>query len=506
MTYKSDSDVKPAGASNGLTTGNGITRRDFMIGTGSAIACVSLGSLIAGCGGGSSSTNNSSVLVFSDVHFNPFYDHALFPALLAADTSQWAGIFQSSTVTAPSAWGTDTNYPLLALSLANIKQNLGASQLVIYTGDILGHYFPQIFYPLYYASKGVSPAPATPSAADIAAFTDFTDRTVSFFMDQVRAALGTIPVLFAIGNGDSYTGYGPDSTFLANTAALFYSKFLNGITDQQGFLTTFTSGGYYAVEPAGTNLMVISLNTIIFSPLVPGNNDSAVSTQLDWFDSRLASAEARGKKVWLLMHAPPGADIGTTAKPANVGSTGQISTATMMWSPAYQTRFLQIIANYPGVVSLSLAGHTHMDEYRALPSSDMVEITPSISPCFGNNPGFKVFTYSQDTYQPGDYSSLNYDLAALPAGFNGYYTFSSAYAMQGPLGASLAKLTPGLVTDTAKQALYRGYYYCGHNAPTAPADIYSNPITTVNWPIFWSGIGKLDQSSLIASVNAYPPA
>jgi len=488
-----------------LKTATSITRRDFMVGTGCAIACASLGPLLSGCGGGSSG-NGSSVLVFSDVHFNPFYDPSLFPALLAADTSQWAAIFASSAITAPSTWGADTNYPLLALSLANIKRNLGASRFVIYTGDILGHYFPQIFYPLYYASQGVSPAPATPGAADIAAMIDFTDRTVAFFMDQVRAALGDIPVLFAIGNGDSYTGYGPDATFLANTAALFYGKFLNNITDRQGFMSTFTGGGYYAVEPAGTNLMVIALNTIIFSPLVPGNNDNAVSMQLDWLDSRLASAEVRGKKVWLLMHAPPGADMATTAKPANVGGTGQIATATMMWKAAYQTRFLQIVANYPGVVSMTLAGHTHMDEYRALPSSDIVGITPGISPFFGNNPGFKVFTYSRDSYQPGDYSSLNYDLATVPARFSAYYTFSSAYATHGTLGASLAKLTPLLVTDTAKQALYRGYYFSGHNSPASAADTFANTITNLNWPIFWSGIGTLDQAAFIAAVNSYPPA
>jgi len=500
-------EVQPAGSRHDMKTVNGITRRYFMIGTGSAIACVSLGSLISGCGSDSRATDNSaSVLVFSDVHFNPFYDHALFPALLAADTGQWAGIFQSSAVTTPSAWGADTNYPLLALSLANIKQNLGAARLVIYTGDILGHYFPQIFYPLYYASQGISPAPATHSADDIAAMTDFTDRTVAFFMDQVRAALGDIPVLFAVGNGDSYTGYGPDSTFLANTASLFYTKFLNGITDQQGFLTTFTSGGYYSVEPAGTDLMVISLNTIIFSPLVTGDNDSAVSTQLDWLDSRLAWAEVHGKKVWLLMHAPPGADLATTAASSNVSGTGQITAATIMWKSAYQTRFLQIIANYPGVVRMTLAGHTHMDEYRTLPSSDVLQITPAISPVFGNNPAFKVLTYSPDTFRPGDYNSINYDLATLPARFSGYYRFSTAYATQGPLSASLVKLMPLLVTDVAQQALYRGYYYSGHNTATSVTDTHFNIITDLNWPIFWCGIGNMDQTAFTTAVNTYPPA
>jgi len=102
---------------------------------------------LAGCTDtGNGTNNNFPVVVFSDVHFNPFYDPSLFPALVAADAGEWEGIFQTSTITAPSVWGADTNYPLLALALSSIKQNLGASPLIIFTGDILGHYLPQQFY------------------------------------------------------------------------------------------------------------------------------------------------------------------------------------------------------------------------------------------------------------------------------------------------------------------------------------------------------------------------
>jgi hypothetical protein len=335
---------------------------------------------------------------------------------------------------------------------------------------------------------------------------DFTNKAVTFFMTKVRAAAGSAPVLFAVGNGDSYTGYGPDSTFLANTASQFYSLFLNGMGDSQQFETTFTGGGYYAVSPAGTNLTVIGLNTIIFSPLVaptPGANDVAVYAQLDWLDSQLAAAAASGKKVWLLMHAPPGADLMTTTKPANVDSSGHIASATMMWVADYQTRFLKIISNYPGVVSFSLAGHTHMDEYRTLPTGDSIEITPSIAPYFGNNPAFKIFAISGDTLKPVGYSSLNCDLATAPAQFSGYYTFSSAYSLYGNLDAAFARLTPLLVTNSADQALYRAYYYSGHNSPISAADTLYNPITDTNWPIYWSGIANLDQPGLIQSVANY---
>ena len=124
----------------------------------------------------------------------------------------------------------------------------------------------------------------------------FTDKTIAFFMRQVRSSLRNIPVMFALGNSDSYTGLGPDSSFLANMAEPYYAQFVAGTVDHQAFLGTFTSGGYYAAEPAGMDLMVIGLNTFEFSPYFGNVNANAVAAQLAWFDTALASAQAGGKR------------------------------------------------------------------------------------------------------------------------------------------------------------------------------------------------------------------
>ncbi len=270
-----------------------------------AIVC-----LFVGCSDGTrpspiSPATTFPVVVFSDLHFNPFYDPALFvsnPTLCTtADPGTWAGIFQTSAITTPSVWGTDTNYPLLVLALASIKQNLGASPLVIYTGDLIGHYFPTLFYEY---CEGLT-STQIPTPQQVAAMQAFTDKTVAFITAQIRASIGNVPVMFAVGNIDSYTGYGPDSVFLSNTAQTFYTQFVKGTVDQQTFLSTFTSGGYYAAQPMGS-LTVIGLNTNPFALGVPGDNDGAVATELAWLGSTLASAQAAGRKVWLLMHVPPG--------------------------------------------------------------------------------------------------------------------------------------------------------------------------------------------------------
>jgi sphingomyelin phosphodiesterase acid-like 3 len=450
---------------------------------------------LAGCTGtGNGTNNNFPVVVFSDVHFNPFYDPSLFPALVAADTGEWEGIFKTSKITAPSAWGADTNYPLLALALSSIKQNLGASPLIIFTGDILGHYLPQQFY------QNINGTSKPRNDADVAAMKDFIDKTVAFFMGQVRSSAGNIPVMFAVGNSDSYTGLGPDSSFLSNTAELYYTQFLNGIVDHQTFLNTFTSGGYYSAEMPGTNLMVIGLNTFEFSPYFGNANLSAVSAELAWLDTTLASAQAGGKRVWLLMHVPPGADKYSTAQ--NVDDNGHITSVAMMWNQDYQTSFLQILSKYPGLITQMLTAHTHMDEYRIVSPGIPAVTTPSIAPYFGNNPAFKIFTFSQDTFKSTDYSIMNYDLAINPEHFNSYYPFSTAYLMHGYLNDSLLQLYPELAAENAKQQLYRKHYFSGHNY-SIPVTGTFNPITDKDWPVYWCGIGHMDEQEIIDCVNSY---
>jgi hypothetical protein len=421
--------------------------------------------LLASCGGETTSTpgNSFSVVVVSDVHFDPFYDPTLFPALVAADVSQWDDIFKTSSITTPSTWGSDANYPLLVLALASIRQNRGTSPFIVFTGDILAHHFWQTFYALY-------------GSQDVAAMQAFADKTVAFFMNQLKSSAGDLPILFTLGNNDSYTNYAVESSFLSNTA------------DHSTFLNTFLVGGYYNASPPGKNLTVISLNTILWM-----QTSDAAAAQLDWFDAKLAEARAAGNKVWLLMHVPPGADIYKTA--TLVDNNGHLASAQMMWLPDYQASFLQILAKYPGIITFTLAGHTHMDEFRIVSSSNVLDITPGISPRSGNNPAFKIFTVLNSTFEPTDYRSLNYDLATMPGQFNSYYTFWSAYLLPGLLDNSLTQLFPELVTNNAKQTFYRSSYTSGYNT--------FNPITHTNWPVYWCGIGKMGQQELMDCVNTY---
>ena len=129
-----------------------ISRRTFLELASAAV--------ITGCSERTNSfmRGNVPLLAFSDIHFNPFCanDPKVFQALDAADASQWQGIFEAAEIPAVSIAGADTNYPLLKLALASVRQNLGASQVAIYTGDLLGHNIAGLYQT---ASGSSDPAP-----------------------------------------------------------------------------------------------------------------------------------------------------------------------------------------------------------------------------------------------------------------------------------------------------------------------------------------------------------
>ena len=226
-----------------------------------------------------------------------------------------------------------------------------------------------------------------------------------------------------------------------------------------------------------------------------------VDAQLAWFDHTLARAKLAGKKVWLLMHMPPGADKYSTAQD-NLDANGQLTTTTMRWNQNYQISFLKILYKYPGLIAQMLTAHTHMDEYRLVSPGIAANSTPSIAPYFGNNPAFKIFTFSGETFESTDYTSLNCDLSASTPQFNFYYTFSTAYLLQGFLNNSLLQLYPQLAADNAKQAFYRGHYFSGH-IYTVPFGNEFYPITDKTWPVYWCGIGHMGEQGIIDCVNSY---
>ena len=470
-----------------------------------------------GCGGGtgavpvspSSPPSYYQIVTVSDVHFNPLYDPTLFPQLVAAPPSQWASIYKTSKVTAPSIGGTDTNYPLLALTLASLQKSAKNSPVVLFTGDVLGHNIPTIYCALLYTPN---PAPSTCTSDNSAQIQQFINNTFAFVATEMRAVVGNVPVVYVPGNIDTYSGgYGPSTSFLSQNESTVYTKFLNSTGDEAAFETTFNTYGYYSVQPMGSNLLVIGLNSNSFAYGWSGYENA--TTQITWLEKQLQTAQKAGQKVWILMHVPPGANaqeiVLAAPLPKDVNATLFADEAEDMWQwdPIVQSSFIKTLNEYPGVVTLLVAGHTHMDEFRILDSGgDVLEQLPGISPCFGNNPAYKILTVTQDTFTPVDYQSMDYNLkSSVPLPFMPLYDFADTYGTQSTLASSLVQLYPQLSSSSNTYDMYTLLYMSGSEGVNPSSQSPWNPINDLNWPIFGCTIGEADQTNYIDCANSAQP-
>lgn len=438
---------------------------------------------ISGC-----SSSVPTVVAFSDMHFNPFYDTAIFTELVNSSVDDWAEIFEASSVTENVTWGEEADYNLMKNSIQQVCTKADDNYFVIFAGDILRHNFDSIFYNLY-------------GSEDVTAMRAFTYKTVAFFSNEVRKYCSDVPVVFALGNNDSYEGdyeIEPGGAFLSDTSTLFYETLLQSKADTDNFTATYTAGGYYSTNLLASDLTVIILNTVLFSPYAATGSESAANTQLEWLDSELASARGNNRRVWLVLHIPPGADIyGTVAN--YMDDSGQVSDASTMWQPAFQQSYNEIVADYSDIIDSIFSGHTHMDEYRLSVenSSDLhgaVISIPAITPFFGNNPAFKTLTLVWGAWQIENYHSFYNPLASGNLSFSSYYSFASVYNMNELLDAALADLAPELNTNGTKKQAYINYYYLGHES--------SNPINNINWPAYHCGITKMDKDDYIDCINS----
>lgn len=145
---------------------------------------------------------------------------------------------------------------------------------------------------------------------------------------------------------------------------------------------------------------------------------------------------------------------------------------------------------------ISIAGHTHADDFRVIYGHDSVPatailITPAISPLFGNNPGFKVLTYDSATMGLLNYRTQYLPIDQLATVWTREYDFQQAYNVSGGINPmTLSKLRMRIAGDSAYRSRYIRYYSVSN--PT------SKEITATNWLAFWCGMGNLSKKEFAA--------
>lgn len=348
-------------------------------------------------------SKDESVLILSDIHFNPFDDDALIAKLAGIPATQWGTVFATDGRSAMEGRD-DTNYPLLMSTIAAMQKAVPEPKLVVITGDFLAHDFRPRF--------------DKTSAGTVVSYEDFVDKTIAFLALQLGAAFPHAQFAPVVGNNDSYCGdymTSKNTPFLAHMAQA-WAPLVNRNGATTTFRETFPGMGHYVADVPGTSLRLVIVNSVFWSrKFAPFKNECGASgehpgaDELAWLEQELA--QSAGKQSWILTHIPPGMDAYSSASKDK---------AVISYGEAAEKGILALLEKDAERIPLFLAGHTHMGAFRvqhedASAKDVPILVSPAISPLFGNDPAFRVATLSTSTGRITDFTEYAFQPSSTGA-------------------------------------------------------------------------------------------
>lgn len=340
-----------------------------------------------------------SFLTIADIHFDPFVGCAskvpcpLSEKLLESDVKNWPQLL-SQMDKIQVGLGKDTNWPLLVSTLTTAKEVATREQVqfILLLGDFLGHEYHAKFKK--YTSN-----------TNRDAYQLFVKKTYKFLAMMLANAFPNTDTYALIGNNDSYHG-----DYYVESKGNFYQDFtatwgpLIKNNDRRRFmLDEMNKAGYYA-QTIGEDLQLIILNTNLFSKDAKGKNISSATLQeWKWFESQLNIAKNQGRAVLIAMHIPEKLGL-------QVLSSKQMLILMTFWRPDCVSRFAAILKNNPNNIVGILAGHLHANWLQWAKFNDQTQIpvliSSSVSPIFGNRPGFRLYHYQPTVKKILDYTNF----------------------------------------------------------------------------------------------------
>ena len=285
---------------------------------------------------------------------------------------------------APSGFSKDNDMDLNSfrnLSYA-LKQNVGEGKLVskptfvLHLGDMVGHQ----------------------SKSEINR-TKLVQENEKLVFSSLQDIFPNTPIFTLFGNNDSFEkNYG---NFTSNQMSPYETAIQSGF--KNGFLSTGVicseesedvfpcivsqneRNGYFSakIQP---KLLLVCINTVMLSP-----RHYAIATtveeQFDYLQTTLKYAEENIISVLLAMHIPLGDNV---------------YDGSSFLENEYQYKIIDtIMPHYNNIIGI-LVSHTHMEEFKILPSYDGVKhigqyFTAGLSTSHGNSPSIKVFEMDQES-------------------------------------------------------------------------------------------------------------
>jgi hypothetical protein len=320
---------------------------------------------------------------------------------------------------------------------------------------------------------------------------------LAYKLNQATPQIDLYPVL---GNNDSYNGnYNtePQGAFLKDATDIF-STLIKNKNSRENFIHEFPNAGYYAVTLNQKNQRLIILNSILFSTLFPtSEKQKAAKEQMIWLQNQLSSAKQQQQRVLLAFHIPVGIDVYLATKMRF--DIIRYFFHPLFWQTTYNQQFIALLRSYPTVLAGILSAHIHADSFQLIPdkSHEIIipnSISPSISPIYGNNPGLKVFSYNNQTFQLTNFKTYYYPLNKPSATWQQEYDFNNIYQP----GCKRCLLVTGMLNLKQNNILmnsYKKYYAVGRD---------TQPITTQSDSTiaYWCGISKTHWESYRTCVTS----
>ncbi|EKD54856.1 MAG: putative acid sphingomyelinase-like protein phosphodiesterase transmembrane protein [uncultured bacterium] len=349
----------------------------------------------------------SKFVSIADIHFNPLADCKpsfkscpIAKKLRIANYEDWDKIFNEYSDKQLARAGQDTNYALFQ-SAFNEWQKVNQQEHPKF-GLVLGDFLVHAFRTKYIAYS---------HDTSRSGYEAFVKKTLQFMTSKINQAFPETDIYAAVGNNDSYTGdYSsvPDGSFFQDTART-WSILIHNTDNRENFIHDFPEGGYYAVSlPHHKNQRILVLNTVLFSAKARGVHvDQAAKKELAWLHQQLMLAAKEKQKVILAFHIPVGIDVYATLQT-------KLTSVVVYWKPKYSQAFEAELKNFASSIKEILPAHIHIDAFQVVMINQLGEVpvsfTPSISPIFGNNPAFKVFSYHPDTLNLTRFDTYFYPL------------------------------------------------------------------------------------------------
>jgi len=344
-------------------------------------------------------------LTVADIHFTPFmtcrdkHPCPLIKQLQAVSVEKWPAILEKEEAGMPH-YRQDTNFSLLVSALQTAKNaaKTDNAKFVIVLGDFLGHEYRR-YYVKYTGDKTA------------AGYQAFVKKTMTFLTNELAETFPSLPIYNVIGNNDSYQAdysADPHGEFFHDTSYL-WSNLLRDKINRADMQRIFPVAGYYALTLPQDHLRLIVLNSVLFSDRAKGRRmQEAAEEELNWLHQELLSVKVHHQKALIAMHIPVSIDVYATIH-------YRLFRLMELWQTPYIERYEAELQQFAPEIAGVLVGHLHTGWFQMLTfnNTDQLPITgtPSISPVFGNSPGFKIYTYSSDSRQIENFHIYYYSLS-----------------------------------------------------------------------------------------------